>query len=120
MCGLRPSDVDVCEFYDPFSFEIIRQFEAFGFCGEGEGGAFVLDGTIEVGGRYPVTTDGGLMSFSHAGAQAQMLQRPIRGAQQMRGECPTRQVEGAAVALCSGGGAGALFTDVLLLGKERP
>jgi hypothetical protein len=30
----------------------------------------------------------------------------------------TRQVEGAEVAMCSGGGAGALFTDVLLLGKE--
>jgi hypothetical protein len=40
MCGLSPADVDVCEFYDPFSFEIIRQFEAYGFCGEGEGGDF--------------------------------------------------------------------------------
>jgi acetyl-CoA acetyltransferase len=120
MGGLGPTDVDVCEFYDPFSFEIIRQFEAFGFCGEGEGGDFVLGGTIGVGGRYPITTDGGLMSFSHAGAQAQMLQRPIRAVQQLRGECQSRQVEGAEVALCSGGGAGALFTDVMLLGKERP
>jgi acetyl-CoA acetyltransferase len=120
MCGLGPADVDVCEFYDPFSFEIIRQFEAFGFCAEGEGGAFVLGGTIGEGGRYPVTTDGGLMSFSHAGAQAQMLQRPLRAVQQLRGECPTRQVEGAEVAMCSGGGAGALFTDVMILGTERP
>jgi acetyl-CoA acetyltransferase len=120
MCGLGPTDVDVCEFYDPFSFEIIRQFEAFGFCDEGEGGQFVLGDTIEVGGRYPVTTDGGLMSFSHAGAQAQMLQRAIRAVQQLRGECATRQVEGAEVAMCSGGGAGALFTDVMLLGKDRP
>ena len=24
--------MDVCEFYDPFSFELIRQFAAFGFC----------------------------------------------------------------------------------------
>ena len=79
MAGLGPTDVDVCEFYDPFSFEIIRQFEAFGFCGEGEGGDFVMDGTIEVGGRYPITTDGGLMSFSHGGATVQLLQRVIRG-----------------------------------------
>jgi acetyl-CoA acetyltransferase len=120
MCGLGPTDVDVCEFYDPFSFEIIRQFEAFGFCGEGEGGAFVLGDTIENGGAYPVTTDGGLMSFSHAGAQAQMLQRPIRAVEQLRGACPSRQVAGAEVAMCSGGGAGAVFTDVMLLGKERP
>jgi acetyl-CoA acetyltransferase len=118
MAGLGPTDVDVCEFYDPFSFEIIRQFEAYGFCGEGEGGDFVMGGTIEVGGRYPVTTDGGLMSFSHGGATVQLLQRVIRGVQQLRGECVTRQVEGAEVAMCSGGGAGALFTDVMLLGKE--
>ena len=120
MAGLGPSDVDVCEFYDPFSFEIIRQFEAFGFCGEGEGGDFVMDGTIEVGGRAPVTTDGGTMSFSHGGATVQLLQRVIRATQQLRGACPTRQVEGAEVAMCSGGGAGALFTDVMLLGTEQP
>src|SRR5262249_20206459 len=30
--GLTQSDVDVCELYDPFSFEIIRQLEVFGFC----------------------------------------------------------------------------------------
>jgi len=118
--GIGPADVDVCEFYDPFSFEIIRQFEAFGFCGEGEGGAFVMDGTIGPGGRFPVTTDGGLMSFSHGGASVQLLQRVIRGVQQLRGTCATMQVEGAEVAMCSGGGAGALFTDVLLLGVERP
>ena len=120
MSGLGPTDVDVCEFYDPFSFEIIRQFEAFGFCAEGEGGDFVMDGTIEVGGRYPVTTDGGLMSFSHGGGAVQLLQRVIRGVHQLRGECVTRQVDDAKVALCSGGGSGALFTDVLLLGAERP
>ena len=84
--GSGPTDVDVCEFYDPFSFEIIRQFEAFGFCGEGEGGDFVTSGAIEPGGQYPVTTDGGVMSYSHAGASAQMLQRVIRGVEQLRGD----------------------------------
>ena len=49
----------------------------------------------------------------------QLLQRVIRGVQQLRGECATRQVEGAEVAMCTNGGAGALFTDVMLLGKER-
>ena len=118
--GLGPTDVDVCEFYDPFSFEIIRQFEAFGFCGEGEGGDFVMGGTIEIGGQYPITTDGGLMSYSHAGASAQMLQRVIRSVEQLRGTCPTSQVEGAEVAMCSNGGSGALFNDVMLLGVGRP
>ena len=120
MCGLGPEDVDVCEFYDPFSFEIIRQFEAFGFCKEGEGADFVMSGAIAPGGRYPITTDGGLMSFSHGGATVQLLQRVLRAVQQLRGECATMQVPNAEVAMCSGGGAGALFTDVLILGTERP
>lgn len=118
--GLGPGDVDVCEFYDPFSFEIIRQFEAFGFCAPGEGGDFVLSGVIDPGGRFPITTDGGTMSFSHGGAAVQLFQRVIRGVQQLRGECRTMQVDGAEVAMCTGGGSGALFTDVLVLGRDRP
>jgi acetyl-CoA acetyltransferase len=118
--GLRPADVDVCEFYDPFSFEIIRQFEAFGFCPPGEGGDFVLDGRIALGGEIPVTTDGGLMSYSHAGSFPQQLQRVIRAAEQVRGTCRANQVEGATVALASNGGSGALFCQVLLVGRDRP
>jgi acetyl-CoA acetyltransferase len=120
MAGLTPVDVDVAELYDPFSFEIIRQLETFGFCPEGEGGPFVEEGNIAPGGRLPVTTDGGTMSFSHPGINAQQLQRVIRAATQLRGTCTSGQVDGAEVALCSNGGSGALFTDVLLLGRERP
>ncbi len=120
MAGLKPADVDVAEFYDPFSFEIIRQLEAFGFCSPGEGGPFVADGNIGPGSVLPVTTDGGTMSFSHPGINAQQLQRVIRAALQLRGTCATNQVAGAEVALCSNGGSGALFCDVMLLGRERP
>jgi acetyl-CoA acetyltransferase len=120
MAGLGPGDVDVAELYDPFSFEIIRQLEAFGFCGDGEGGAFVEDGHIAAGGRLPITTDGGTMSYSHAGLNVQMLQRVIRGVLQLRGECVTIQVPDAEVALCSNGGSGALFNDVMLLGVDHP
>ncbi len=120
MAGLGPADVDVAELYDPFSFEIIRQLEAYGFCARGEGGPFVESGAIGPGGSIPVTTDGGTMSFSHAGMAAQQFQRVARGVQQIRGECATAQVPGAAVALCSNGGSGALFTDVMLLGAARP
>jgi acetyl-CoA acetyltransferase len=120
MAGLAPDDVDVAELYDPFSFEIIRQLEAFGFCGEGEGGPFVEQGGIALDGLLPVTTDGGTLSFSHAGINAQQLQRVIRGVEQLRGTCATQQVVGAEVALCSNGGSGALFTDVVLLGQGRP
>jgi acetyl-CoA acetyltransferase len=118
--GIGPSDVDVAELYDPFSFEIIRQMEVFGFCGAGEGGPFVEEGHIGPGGSIPVTTDGGTMSFSHAGISAQLLQRVIRGVHQLRGQCATMQVPGAEVALCTNGGSGAIFTDVLVLGSVRP
>jgi acetyl-CoA acetyltransferase len=113
--GIDRSDVDVLELYDPFSFEIIRQLEAFGFCEPGEGGPFVADGHIDITGSHPVTTDGGTMAFSHAGASPQMLQRVIRGVQQLRGQAGPLQVPGASVALCSGGGAGALFNAIAIL-----
>jgi acetyl-CoA acetyltransferase len=116
--GLSRGDVDVLELYDPFSFEIIRQLEAFRFCPDGEGGPFVEDGHIAITGSHPVTTDGGTMSFSHAGTNPQMMQRAIRAVQQIRGEAGDLQVPGAQVALCSNGGAGALFTTVLLLGAQ--
>jgi len=116
--GLRRDDVDVLELYDPFSFEIIRQLEAFGFCGEGEGGPFVADGRIAIDGSHPITTDGGTMSFSHAGSNPQMMQRAVRAVQQLRGRAGDLQVPDAHIALCSNGGAGALFTTVLILGDE--
>jgi hypothetical protein len=94
--------------------------EVFGFCGEGEGGPFVAAGQTGPDGAVPVTTDGGTMSFSHAGIAAQQLQRVIRGVEQLRGHCVSGQVRGAEVALCSNGGSGALFTDVMLLGSVRP
>ena len=120
MAGLTPRDVDVAELYDPFSFEIIRQLEAFGFCKRGEGGDFATSGALDTGGELPITTDGGLMSFSHGGGSVQLLQRVIRAVQQLQGACATMQVPGAQVAIASNGGAGALFNDVILLGGGRP
>ena len=118
--GIRPSDVDVLELYDPFSFEIIRQLEAYGFCDAGEGGPFVAEGNIAPDGAFPVNTDGGLLSYSHAGAVPQHLQRVIRGVLQLQGRCETRQVRGAEVALCSNGGAAALYTTVTVMGRVEP
>jgi acetyl-CoA acetyltransferase len=117
-CGLTPRDVDVCEFYDPFSFELLRQFEVYGFCKEGESGEFVMNGRVRVGGEFPLVTGGGLMGFSHAGT-AQLLQKVIACVLQLRGRLPREiTVPGARVAMTSNGGAGALFTDVMLLGKD--
>jgi acetyl-CoA acetyltransferase len=114
MAGLTPDDVDVCEIYDPFSFEIIRQFEAFGFCERGEGGPFVESGIMGPGGRLPTCTDGGTMSHSHTGV-SQMLQKVVQAVRQVRGDAPN-QVAGAEVAMCSSAGSGSMFNPVLLVG----
>ena len=120
MAGLSTRDVDVCEFYDPFPSEVIRQFEAFGFCAEGDGGAFVMDGNIAPGGRYPTTTDGGLQSFSAVGGSVQFLQRVIRGVHQIQRRCATNQVQGADIVMCTNAGAAGYFNETILLGSERP
>ncbi|MFK7896259.1 MAG: thiolase family protein [Myxococcota bacterium] len=116
--GLTPKDVDFAELYDPFSFEIIRQLEAFGFCGEGEGGDFVMDGRIRIDGELPIATNGGILSYSHAGV-VQLLQKPISAVLQMRGDMPEElTIPQSNVALATNGGSGALFCDVMALGKE--
>ena len=43
-----------------------------------------------------------------------------RATLQPQGLCETRQLDAPEVALASNFGAGALFTDIVLLGKERP
>lgn len=102
-------DVDVFEFYDNFSWEIVRYFEALRYCDVGEGADFVSDGAIEIGGRYPIVTDGGTMSHSHTG-ESQRLQRVVQAVRQVRGDTAANQVVGAEIALV------VVIGEVLLLG----
>jgi acetyl-CoA acetyltransferase len=60
---LRPSDVDVAQLYDGFSILAMVWLEALGFCGRGESGPFVADGTaIGRAGVLPLNTAGGQLS----------------------------------------------------------
>ena len=60
---LRPADVDVAQLYDGFSILALVWLEALGFCGRGESGAFVEDGTaIGLRGVLPLNTAGGQLS----------------------------------------------------------
>jgi acetyl-CoA acetyltransferase len=118
MAGVTPGQVDVLELYDSFSFEVIRQVEAFGFCGEGEGGPYVVEGHLDADGAHPANTDGGLLSFSHAGGSVQGSQRIVRAIHQLQRQCATGQVAGAEIALASYGGGSTFFTDVVLLGRH--
>ncbi|MFZ3118157.1 MAG: thiolase [Variovorax sp.] len=57
--GVLPEEVDVTGAYDAFTFTTLFQLEDFGFCKKGEGGGYVSDGTIRLGGRRPNNTSGG-------------------------------------------------------------
>ncbi|MDA8046632.1 MAG: OB-fold domain-containing protein [Actinomycetota bacterium] len=60
---LRPSDIQVAELYDGFSFNCLSWLEALGFCGLGEGAAFVDGGKrIALDGELPLNTHGGQLS----------------------------------------------------------
>jgi hypothetical protein len=67
MAGLRPVDIDVVQVYDAFTLTTLLFLEDLGFCAKGEGGAFVADGAIAPGGRLPVNTSGGGLSYWPSG-----------------------------------------------------
>ena len=57
---LTPADVDVAQLYDGFSILAMVWLEALGFCGRGESGPFVADGSaIALDGVLPLNTAGG-------------------------------------------------------------
>ncbi len=62
MSGLGPDAIDAACLYDAFTSEIIMQLESFGFCGAGEGKELVRDGALDIDGRLPNNTHGGLLS----------------------------------------------------------
>jgi acetyl-CoA acetyltransferase len=114
--GLTPSDVDVVEVYDAFTINTLLFLEDLGFCEKGEAGAFVENGALAPGGRIPVNTNGGGLSYCHPGMYGIFL--IIEAVRQLRGECGARQVPDAHVGLVHGNG-GMLSSQVTaLLGDE--
>ncbi len=98
MAGLSPSDVRVAEIYDAFTINPVMFVEELGLVGRGEGGRFFLDGRGAPGGKLPVNTYGGLLSFGHTG-DASGMSMLIEGALQVMGIAGERQVNNADVAL---------------------
>ncbi|MBL7500030.1 acetyl-CoA acetyltransferase [Frankia sp. CNm7] len=114
--GLSPADVDVCQFYDSFTSTVLLTFEALGFCGRGEGGAYLEGGTMRVGGRMPTNTDGGGLSACHPGMRGIFLL--VEAVRQLRGEAAGRQVPNARVACVNGTGGWFSSTSTVLLGLD--
>ncbi|MBI2764338.1 MAG: hypothetical protein HYX53_00335 [Chloroflexi bacterium] len=86
--GLGPEEVDVTGSYDAFTFTTMLQLEDYGFCKKGDGGQYVSDGTIALGGRRPNNTSGGHLceGYTHG------MNMVIENVRQLRGEiddyCP--------------------------------
>jgi len=98
---LRPSDVDVAELYDGFSFCTLSWIEAFGFCETGEGGGFIEGGKrIALGGELPLNTNGGQLSAGRLHGYGFVHE----ACRQLWGEAGERQVRGAEVAAVGVGG----------------
>ncbi|WP_460367606.1 thiolase C-terminal domain-containing protein [Actinocorallia lasiicapitis] len=90
MAGVGPSDIDVAEIYDCFTYSVIVQLEDYGFCAKGEGGPFAASGEAP-----PFNTHGGFLSEGYVHG----VNHVAEAVAQLRGTAGDRQVEGASVAL---------------------
>ena len=102
MAKLSAKDCDMVQLYDAFTINTILFLEDLGFCKKGEGGAFVSGGNIAPGGKLPVNTNGGGLSYCHPGMYGLFIL--IEGVRQLRGECGERQVKKHDVAMVHGNG----------------
>ena len=117
MAGLGANDIDVCELYDAFTINTLLFLEDLGFCAKGEAGAFVEQGGIAPGGRLPVNTNGGGLSWGHPGMYG--IFALIEAVRQLRGECGARQVRGARCALVHGNGGTLSSQSTAILGTAE-
>jgi acetyl-CoA acetyltransferase len=92
MAGLTQKDISALMIYDNFTPTVLFALEGYGYCGEGESGAFVADGHLGLGARYPTNTSGGHLSESYMQGWALNLEAVL----QLRGACGARQVRGCA------------------------
>ena len=111
MAGMKPSDIDVAQIYDCFTIAALMTLEDYGFCAKGEGGRFVQDGRIELGGDLPINTSGGLLSETGMPG----MQLVIEGVRQMRGES-VNQVRDARSCVVSNQGGIMHTHSTLILG----
>jgi acetyl-CoA acetyltransferase len=113
--GIKTSDVRHMMIYDAFAHLPIYGLEALGFVPKGEAGAFIADGNTEPGGRLPLNTNGGGLSYTHTGMYGMFAIQ--EGVRQVRGEAPA-QVPDADISVILGNGGMFATSGVLVLGRH--
>ncbi len=101
MAGLQPNQVDAAQIYDCYTITTLLTIEDAGFCGKGEGQAFIRDHDLTFRGDFPVNTHGGQLGMGQAGIAGGMTQaveavRQIMGraGERQLGQCDTVYVSG--------------------------
>ncbi len=115
--GIGPRDVDHLMIYDAFAHLPLYGLEDLGFVGRGEAAAFIGDGHTAPGGRLPLNTNGGGLSYAHSGMYGMYaLQESVR---QMRGVAPA-QIEGANLSVAHGVGGMFAASGTVVMSRELP
>jgi len=98
--GLGPAQVEMAQFYDPFSYVPLLALEEYGLCPPGEATRFVADGHTAPGGTLPVNTGGGHLSGFYLQGMTPVAEAVI----QARGHGGARQSARNNVILVTGAG----------------
>jgi acetyl-CoA acetyltransferase len=115
--GISREDVDHLMIYDAFAHLPIYGLEDLGFVGRGEAGDFIWERNTAPGGRLPLNTNGGGLSYMHSGMYGMYaLQECVR---QLRGAAPA-QVEGAVISVAHGVGGMFGAAGTIVLGNQVP
>ena len=111
------NDVDHLMIYDAFAHLPIYGLEDLGFVGRGEGGPFIAARNTAPGGKLPLNTNGGGLSYMHSGMYGMYaLQESVR---QMRGIAPA-QIPGAKISVCHGVGGMFAASGTIIMSNEPP
>jgi acetyl-CoA acetyltransferase len=119
--GVAPSEVSVLECHDATAPAELIVLEELGIAGPGQAVQMIRDGVTKIGGALPVNPSGGLESKGHP-VGASGLAQIVELADQLRGRCGARQVEGARIGVAenAGGymGPDAAVATVTILGRR--
>jgi acetyl-CoA acetyltransferase len=86
--GVGPEDIDVTGSYDAFTFTTMLQLEDYGFCKKGEGGEYVSDGTMRLGGKRPNNTSGGHLCEGYTHGIAMVIENVRQLRHDIDDSCP--------------------------------